>query len=173
MSARAASTVVIGILAALACLLTATLVPIPVWVLFVGWASFFTAGGGVAGLARSVIMNLVGMVIAALALVAITAAGGNVWVLTISVGVGAAILVASSRIALLAATPAGFLGFAATFGFFTAGAKLAAPFGFDYPLVLLTVAFVAGAVFGIASEKAGALLASRKTSARATSSADA
>jgi hypothetical protein len=166
MPARTASALTIGVLAALACLITALLIPVPVWVVFVSWASFFAAGGGVAGLARSLVMNLIGAAIAILCLVVITAAAGATWSIAVSVGVGAAILVVLGAVPLLASTPAGFLGFAATFGVFSSGAvAVTAPLSTDHPVVLIVGALLLGAVFGILSEKIGGLLTTKKKAA--------
>jgi hypothetical protein len=166
MPARTASALTIGVLAALACLLTALLIPVPVWVIFVAWASFFAAGGGAQGLARSVVMNLIGAAIAILCLLVITAAGGAVWSVAVSVGVGAAILVVLGAVPLLSSTPAGFLGFAATFGVFSSGTvAVTAPFSISHPVVLIVGALLLGALFGILSEKIGGLLTTKKKAA--------
>ncbi len=39
---------------------TATVITVPIWVVFLAWASFFFVGGGPAGWVRSVLSNLVG-----------------------------------------------------------------------------------------------------------------
>jgi hypothetical protein len=68
-----AYTVSIGILAFVDTYLTATILPVPVWVTFIAWASFFVVGGGSAGFVKSVASNLTGLdnpaLIAAIALI--------------------------------------------------------------------------------------------------------
>ena len=58
-----AYTVSIGVLAVADTWLTATVFPVPVWVTFIAWASFFVLGAGRAGFVKSVASNLVGAVI--------------------------------------------------------------------------------------------------------------
>ena len=43
----------IGVLGGVATLITATVLTVPVWVIFIAWASFFIVGGGTKGLAES------------------------------------------------------------------------------------------------------------------------
>src|ERR1700722_4380115 len=66
-----AFTVSIGVLAVVDTYITATVFPIPVWVTFIAWASFFVVGGGPAGFVQSIASNLTGLVIASLSLLAI------------------------------------------------------------------------------------------------------
>jgi hypothetical protein len=162
MSARTASIITFGILTGLACLVTALLIPVPVWMVFVAWASFFASGGGRTGLVRGLTANLVGEVIAILTILAITAAGGGAWVVAGFAVIAAAILVALGAIPLLSATPAAFLGFAATFGFFLGSPiQVTAPFSLGHPAVLVAGALVMGAIFGIVSEKLIGALATK------------
>jgi ABC-type multidrug transport system permease subunit len=49
MSSRLADTTATALLAGLSYLLTAFVVGVPIRVLFIAWASFFAAGGGVDG----------------------------------------------------------------------------------------------------------------------------
>ncbi len=60
MNEMTAMSIGIGVLGGLATFLTATILPLPVWVIFIAWASFFAAGGKVAGLRKSVTSNLTG-----------------------------------------------------------------------------------------------------------------
>ncbi len=43
----------IGVLGAVDTYLTATIIPLPVWVTFIAWASFFILGGKASGLSRT------------------------------------------------------------------------------------------------------------------------
>jgi hypothetical protein len=83
----------IGVLGALAVLLTGAVVTVPVWVVFLAWASFFVLGGGAGGLLRSVASNLTGLVIAALSLLAGGAPGMGLVGAAVAVGVGSAAMV--------------------------------------------------------------------------------
>jgi hypothetical protein len=157
MSARIASTVVIGLLAGLSCLVTAYVVEVPIWVLFIAWASFFAAGGGTQGFVRSLTMNVAGIASAVASLAVIEALGGEPWAVALTVVFGAGILVAIGDLDLLSFTPAGFLGFASIVGTVSAsGISVTAAITFDHPAVQVLVAMALGAVFGIVSEKLSA-----------------
>lgn len=106
----------IGVLGGVATLMTATVLTIPVWVIFIAWASFFILGGGTGGMVRSIASNLAGIVIASLTLLAIHALGGGAAVAAIAVGVGSAAMVQISKISLLSKIPAIVWGFASTVG---------------------------------------------------------
>lgn len=54
----------IGVLAFVDTYMTATIPPIPVWVTFIAWASFFACGGGEADWVQSVISNWTGILVA-------------------------------------------------------------------------------------------------------------
>ena len=159
MSPRIASTVSIGLLAGLSCLLTGFLVPVPIWVLFIAWASFFAAGGGLDGAARSLVMNALGVASATATMLAITALGGSTWAVAGCVVIGAGILVFITREGLVSFTPAGFFGFASVVGTIAAtGTAITAPVNVSHPVVLVVGAIVLGTAFGFASEWLGDLL---------------
>jgi hypothetical protein len=159
MSARLASTVSIGLLAGLSCLLTGFVITVPIWVLFIGWASFFAAGGGVDGAAKSLVMNGLGIASATATMLAIAALGGSTWAVAGCVVVGAGILVFITRDGLLSFTPAGFFGFASVVGTIAAtGTAITASVSFTHPVVLVLGAIVLGTAFGFASEWLGGLL---------------
>jgi len=161
MNSRHATTLSVAVLAGLSCLLTAYVVPVPIWVLFIAWASFFAAGGGTGGMVRSVVMNLAGVVSAAVSLALIGALGGSGWATALVVVAGAGILVLIGRPALLSFAPAGFFGFASTVAVCAAtGAAVTDPVSTGHPLVLVVGALLLGALFGRVSELfAGALTA--------------
>jgi len=169
MQARTASTLVIGVLAALSCLLTAYVIMVPVWVVFIAWASFFAAGGGTSGLAKSLVMSVVGVIVGVLVVLAVQPFGGAAWSVAVAVGVGAAILVALSAVKGLEFTPAGFLGFASLFGVLSAGGGgVLDPVSFTHPAVQVVVALIIGAVFGLASGVFSAALTAKRPAAVAT-----
>ena len=60
MSPRVASMISLGVLGAIDTYLTGTVFPVPVWVTFIAWASFFACGGGQQGLMKSVVSNWTG-----------------------------------------------------------------------------------------------------------------
>src|SRR4051794_29771303 len=83
----------IGTLGAVDTWITAAYIPIPVWVTFIAWASFFILGGKGQGLRRSIASNLSGICIASAALLAISMIGDNVAVAAVCVGIGSALMV--------------------------------------------------------------------------------
>lgn len=170
MSARIASTVAIGLLAGLSCLLTGFVIPVPIWVLFIAWASFFAAGGGRAGAMRSLVMLILGVVSATVTMLAITALGGSVWAVGGCVVIGAGILVFITRDGLLSFTPAGFFGFASVVGTLAAtDTAITAPVNFSHPVLLVLGALLFGTAFGLASEWLGGLLTTKTALAAAES----
>ena len=114
MDSRTALTLSIGVLGGIAVAFTAEVVTVPIWVVFLAWASFFFVGGGVTGWIRSVASNLVGVAIASASLFAAYLMGDSVLATAVAVGVGSAVMVQASWIPLLSTTPAVVVGFAST-----------------------------------------------------------
>ena len=153
-----ALTVSIGLLAFVDTLVTATALPVPVWVTFIAWASFFVVGGGPHGFLQSLTSNLVGACIASLSLLAIASTDGTPFAAALTVGVGSAAMVQASKLKLLNILPAVVWGFASTVGTTIAtGHSITTP-GLHNPLLVAAVALATGAVFGIVSEAFAALL---------------
>ncbi|MDV3126036.1 DUF1097 domain-containing protein [Mycobacterium sp. 21AC1] len=170
MPARLASTVAIGLLAGLSCLLTGFVVAAPIWVLFIAWASFFAAGGGLTGAARSLVMLILGVASATATMMAIGALGGSTWAVGGCVIIGAGILVFITRDGLLSFTPAGFFGFASVVGTLAAtGTAITAPVSLSHPVLLVLGALLLGTAFGLASERLGGLLTTKTALAAAES----
>lgn len=48
-----AAMISLGVLGAMDTYITATVFPVPVWVTFIAWASFYACGGGQQGLVRA------------------------------------------------------------------------------------------------------------------------
>ncbi len=134
--------------------LTATIFPVPVWVTFIAWASFFILGGKLVGLARSVASNLTGIVIASLTLLTISAIGENALIAAILVGIGSAAMVQASKIPILSAIPAIVWGFASTVGTMVATDNpiTIARSGIDHPALVAAAAMILGGIFGFLSE---------------------
>ena len=155
----------IGVLGGVATLMTATVLPVPVWVIFIAWASFFILGGGIAGMVKSVASNLTGILIASLTLLVIEVLGGGTAVATIAVGVGSAAMVQVSKIDILSKIPAIVWGFASTVGTVAVtGHPITTP-SIANPALIAALSMVLGAVFGIASEYWGTAMTARVTHA--------
>ncbi|MEM5455053.1 DUF1097 domain-containing protein [Paraburkholderia phytofirmans] len=153
-----ALTVSIGVLAVVDTYVTATVFPVPVWVTFIAWASFFVVGGGPRGFVQSVASNLTGLVIASLSLMAIASSGTAPLAAAICVGVGSAAMVQVSKLKLLNVLPAVVWGFASTVGTTVATGKAITAVGIQNPALVAAAALVTGAVFGIVSEAFGEAL---------------
>lgn len=156
-----AFTVSIGVLAFVDTYLTATVLPIPVWVTFIAWASFFIVGGGPAGFVKSVISNLSGLLIASLTLLVLAWAGVSPLSAAILVGIGSAIMVQASRLQILSILPAIVWGFASTVGTTVATGKDITTPGLHNPALVAATALVVGGIFGFVSEVLGNALKSK------------
>lgn len=134
---------------------------LPLWPSFVASASFFAAGGGVRGLARSLAGNLAGAVYGAatLALVALWGFGA----VGLSVVVGAFMLLASLHALVpgLSFTPAAFFGYAVLFSVDAAEVSLVAG-GLGGQLVAASASLAIGAGIGFVAEAATGHLVARE-----------
>lgn len=152
MDSRSALTLSIGVLGGVAVAFTATVITVPIWVVFLAWASFFFVGGGVSGWVRSVTSNLVGVAIACASLYAAHLLGGSLTMTAIAVGVGSALMVQASWVGLLSTTPAVVVGFASTVSTVAGTGQLVTATSISHPGLVAACACVLGATFGIASE---------------------
>jgi hypothetical protein len=152
MDSRTALTLSIGVLGGLAVALTAEVITVPIWVVFLAWASFFFVGGGIAGWVRSVSSNLVGVVIASASLYAAHLMGGSLLVTAIAVGVGSALMVQASWLPMLSTTPAVVVGFASTVSTVAGTGNVITVTTISHPGLVTAVACVLGASFGLLSE---------------------
>jgi hypothetical protein len=157
-----AYTLSIGVLAVADTWLTGTLLPVPVWVTFIAWASFFVLGGGRGGFVKSVASNLTGLVIASLTLLCIAATSGGAFAAAVLVGIGSAAMVQASKLKLLDVLPAIVWGFASTVGTTVATGKAITTAGIGNPALVAGAALVTGAAFGFVSEVVGEALAFRR-----------
>lgn len=162
MKTKQAYTVSIGLLAVADTYLTATVLPVPVWVTFIAWASFFIVGGGGKGLLQSLASNLTGLVISALTLLGITATSGSPIAAAVLVGIGSAAMVQASKATLLSILPAIVWGFASTVGTTVATGKPITTIGIDNPALVAATALVVGALFGYVSEILGEALTEKR-----------
>ncbi|ASW01702.1 DUF1097 domain-containing protein [Paraburkholderia aromaticivorans] len=157
-----AYTLSIGVLAVVDTWLTGTVFPVPVWVTFIAWASFFVLGGGQAGFVKSVASNLTGLVIASLTLLCITTMSAGAIGVAVLVGIGSAAMVQASKIKLLDVLPAIVWGFASTVGTTVATGKAITTVGISNPALVAAAALVTGAAFGFVSELLGEALAFKR-----------
>ena len=155
MKKQEAFTVSIGLLAVADTYLTATLVPVPVWVTFIAWASFFVVGGGGAGLRRSLASNLSGLLISSLTMLAISHSSQSPLAVAILVGIGSAAMVQAAKLEILNILPAVVWGFASTVGTSAVTGKPITTVGLDNPALVAAAALVIGGLFGYASELLG------------------
>lgn len=162
MKKQEAYTVSIGLLAIVDTFLTATVLPIPVWVTFIAWASFFIVGGGKAGLGQSIASNLTGVIISSLTLLAISFSSATPIVIAILVGIGSAAMVQASKVKLLNILPAIVWGFASTVGTTAATGKAITTIGLDNPALVAATALIVGGLFGYISEIAGEALCAKR-----------
>jgi hypothetical protein len=147
-----ALTISIGVLGGVDTYLTATILPLPVWVTFIAWASFFIVGGGTRGLVQSIACNLTGVVIGSSTLLAIAIAPSSPWIAAVCVGIGSAAMVQASKVELLAPTPAIVWGFASSVGTTVATGVPITTLGLNHPGLVAAASMIVGALFGYASE---------------------
>lgn len=162
MKKQEAYTVSIGLLAIVDTFLTATVLPIPVWVTFIAWASFFIVGGGKAGLGQSIASNLTGVIISSLTLLAISFSSATPIVIAILVGIGSAAMVQASKVKLLNILPAIVWGFASTVGTTAATGKAITTIGLGNPALVAATALIVGGLFGYISEIVGEALCAKR-----------
>jgi hypothetical protein len=151
-------TLSIGVLGGIAVAFTAEVITVPIWVVFLAWASFFFVGGGPGGWVRSVSSNLVGVVIASASLYAAHLMGGSLLVTAIAVGVGSALMVQASWAPLLSTTPAVVVGFASTVSTAAGTGNTITVTTISHPGLVAAVACILGASFGILSEYLAAVM---------------
>jgi Protein of unknown function (DUF1097) len=167
-SEKNALTLSIGVLGAVAVWLTAEVIQVPVWVVFIAWASFFILGGGPRGLMQSAASNLTGIVIASLCLLATQQAGFGVLMTGVVVGLGSALMVAVSRVPILAAIPAIVWGFASTVGTSAVtGREIVYADSIGNPVLMVVTAMLLGGLFGLASEALAGVITTRQKSEEA------
>jgi hypothetical protein len=161
MDSRTALTLSIGVLGGVAVALTADVITVPIWVVFLAWASFFFVGGGVTGWIRSVTSNLVGVLIASASLYAAYLLGGGLLMTAVAVGVGSGVMVQVSRVPLLSTTPAVVVGFASTVSTVAGRGVDVTVTTISHPGLVAAVACVLGASFGLLSEYLATVMTKR------------
>ena len=141
----------VGILGMISTLMTATVWNLPIWALFLAWASFFVVGTGLNGLLASVACNWMGIAIGATALLAVHGTSSAL-LTSVVVGVGSFAVVQASRLPWISVAPAIVLGFAMTAGIVAATQNPITTPGLSNPALIAATTAAVGAVFGIASE---------------------
>ena len=153
--------IVIGALAAVATYLClGTPLGLQIWALFLGWGSFYHAGGKEAGFKNSAVNHIWGAVMASLALIVVGAMGAGVPMISVIVGISVVILVLGAHLPLLSTIPAGVYGYASTAALvlLTAPLNLAAPVVIK-AAVMVVISLIIGNAFGYVSEKLAGKLA--------------
>ena len=159
MPALVATMISLGVLATIDTYLTATILPVPVWVTFIAWASFYASGGGQLGFVKSVASNGTGIVIGSLTLLAIHFGVKDPMFAAICVGIGTAAMAFVSIVPLLSFTPAVVFGFASTVGTVAATGKNIVTMDVSHPAIIAAVAMLLGASFGFVSQVGSNVLA--------------
>jgi len=135
-----------------------------VWQAFIAWGAHYHCGGKLKGTRDAAICMSWGAVVGMLSVLLTNHLGAlGDFNAPVAVGLGATVIVLSSKIPFLAAIPASVYGFASIAGLWLLGA--AAPLGVEpvannvtAALLPTIIAIVVGALFGIVSETlAGAL----------------
>jgi hypothetical protein len=152
MNKNLALTITIGLLAVADTYLTATVLPVPVWVTFIAWASYFVLGGGTNGLVRSIASNITGIAIGSGTLLFVTIASTHTLTAALWVGFGSAMMIQASRLGLLSVAPAIVFGFASTVGTSVATGHAIITTDIHNPLLVAVTAMVLGNLFGYLSE---------------------
>ncbi|MBY5516845.1 DUF1097 domain-containing protein [Rhizobium leguminosarum] len=157
-----AAMISLGVLGAIDTYITATVFPVPVWVTFIAWASFFACGGGQRGLIKSIVSNWTGIIIATITLLIIQFAPAHPIFVAILVGLGTSAMVLASSIPILSFTPAIVFGFASFVGTTAATNTTVVTSGINHPTLVAMAAMLLGGVFGLLSEMGTNLLAAKK-----------
>ncbi|MFK7762943.1 MAG: DUF1097 domain-containing protein [Roseobacter sp.] len=159
-----AAMISLGVLGAIDTYITATLIPVPVWVTFIAWASFFACGGGKAGIVKSVASNFTGILIASITLLIIEVGPTAPVFAAILVGLGTSAMVFASGVKLLDFPPAIVFGFASLVGTTAATQSTITGGGASmHPTLIAMLAMAIGAAFGFASEIGTKVLSSKQT----------
>ncbi|SNB62223.1 Protein of unknown function [Arboricoccus pini] len=165
MHPRLAAMVSLGVLGAIDTYITATIFPVPVWVTFIAWASFYACGGGQEGLVKSVARNWTGIIIASITLLIIQFGPTHPLFAAILVGLGTSAMVLAAGIKLLDFPPAIVFGFASLVGTTAATDTTVVTPGINHPTLVAMAAMLLGGIFGLLSEIGTSLLTAKKLAA--------
>jgi len=145
-----------------------------IWAIFIAWGCFYHCGGGETGLKNTVVCNIVGAIVAWIALLIVVktgladSLGLPLWA-GIVVGATVLIMVLLAKVPALSAIPAMVYGYAsvAAFALLTGKFDMLTAASFENALVAVIVSMVVGAVLGYISQKIGVALAKPAVAARA------
>ncbi|NEH46199.1 DUF1097 domain-containing protein [Rhizobium leguminosarum] len=157
-----AAMISLGVLGAIDTYITATVFPVPVWVTFVAWASFYACGSGQQGLVKSVVSNWTGIIIASLTLLVIQYGPQQPIFVALLVGLGTSAMVMVSSIKILNFPPAIVFGFASLVGTTAATNTSVVTSGMNHPTLVAMAAMLLGGAFGLLSEIGTSLLSTKK-----------
>ena len=138
-----------------------------IWAIFIAWACFYHCGGKETGLKNTIVCNIVGAIVAWIALLIVLktgladSMGVPLWA-GIVVGVTVIILVLLAKVPAFNPIPALVYGYAsvAAFGLLSSTADVTAG-NFNNPLIAIIVSMVVGAILGYISEKVGVAIAKK------------
>ncbi len=133
-----------------------------IWVTFIGWASFYAAGGGTEGITKSVAANVWGVLIATISLFTFTKLTFNASIAAgLCVGIAIIVLILAAYLPALGFIPGQVFGYAPTAGLFLSGVYVTAEGASDPVKLFLAsaISLVIGNVLGIISEKIGGAVA--------------
>jgi hypothetical protein len=133
-----------------------------IWIIFIGWATFFATGGNNDALKTTIVSGIWGAICAWVAFLILKYVpidlGPAVWP-AIVVGATVLVLCLGAHVDALKNIPASVYGYAATaaVGLMGKDMDVTAP-GFNNPLVIVAVSIIVGAVFGLVSGKLAGVL---------------
>ena len=126
---------------------------IPLWPSFVASATFYAAGGGVAGLVRGYASNLAGILYAVATLAVVAAVGGGPVALSLAVGAFMFLASLHEYVSVLSFTPGGFFGYATMFSVSAAGASVGGLGGLPGEALAAVLSMLLGAFIGLGTER--------------------
>ncbi|HDY84931.1 hypothetical protein LCGC14_0575460 [marine sediment metagenome] len=142
---------------------------VTIWAIFIAWGAYFHNGANTAALKNTIVCGIFGSVLAGIAFALITKVGlgqGTPLAVNAAVWVGLAVfvLVMGATIPAFSVIPTAVYGFAATAAYAihagpelsTAGNTLA--MDFSNPVIVISLSFIVGALFGMVSGKVAAMI---------------
>ena len=142
---------------------------VTIWAIFIAWGSYFHNGADTAALKNTIVCGIFGSVLAGVAFALITKVGlgeGTPLAINAAVWVGLAVfvLVMGATIPAFSVIPTAVYGFAATAAYaIHAGEDLSAAgntlaMDFSNPVLVISLSFIVGAIFGMVSNKVSAMI---------------
>ncbi len=165
----------IGVLGAVATWGFLTFGGVVIWAAFIAWGCFFHCGGDDAALRNTIVSNIFGSLVAAIAALIILSVpladklSLPVWA-GIVVGATVWVICIAANIKAVSVIPANVYGYAATFAFLLQtpdrlSVDALTSIGMNNAFIAVSVSMVIGALFGYASGKLGSALMSKVATA--------